>query len=78
MDEEEKDLLDEHVKKYFFRARLYSIIWFAIFGVTANYLEGTTSIIGFSIYWICQFMGTLSLGYFFYTFYQQKYDMPER
>tara|TARA_B110000967_G_C18632101_1_gene434163 strand:- start:364 stop:465 length:102 start_codon:yes stop_codon:yes gene_type:complete len=27
MDEEEKDLLDEHVKKYFFRARLYTIIW---------------------------------------------------
>jgi hypothetical protein len=75
MDEKAvKDARDEHVRNFYFRARLYSIIWFVIFVVPANYLEGTTSIIGLSIYWICQIMGSLCTFYFFYTFYLQKYD----
>tara|TARA_B100000579_G_scaffold256486_1_gene211127 strand:+ start:214 stop:450 length:237 start_codon:yes stop_codon:yes gene_type:complete len=78
MDEEESKIFDEYVRKHFFRARLYTVIWGVIFGIGSNYFGDSDFTGSVLLLYICDIFFGLCFFYFFYTFYQQKYDMPNR
>lgn len=77
MSDEDKQLINDYVKKYYFRARIYSIILFTIVALIQNFVQDNTHFIGVSIWWLCQILGLLTIAYFIWTFHLQKVETIE-
>ena len=77
MSDVDNELINDYVKKYYFRARVYSIVLFTIVAVTTQFVQDSTHFIGVSIWWLCQIIGFLTIVYFIWTFHLQKVETFE-